>query len=120
MPEPGVSVHLQRSAGWTVLVVEGEMDLQVLPLLPDLQGSDAAHVVFTLSGVTFMVATSLGALVGMQRKAHLAGGCVRLVAPSSPVLRLLMLTGTGRVFDTFDTLDQALSPPVLTGPEPAS
>ena len=112
-----VAVRRRTTRHWTILVVEGEMDMQVVPLLPQVGGSNSAHLVFMLSAVTFIDATALGSLVGMQRTAIRAGGCVRLVAPSSPVLRLLMLTGTGRVFSTFDELDHALSAPVPTGPE---
>ena len=96
------------------------MDIQVLPALAEVDSRGVVHVVFVLSAVTFVDAAALGALVGMQRKALTAGGCVRLVAPSRPVRRLLLLTGTSRLFSTFDDLGQAMSAPVPTGPERAS
>jgi anti-sigma B factor antagonist len=117
---PPVSVHLQRSGPWQIIVVDGEMDLQVLPLLPDLRGLVAARVVFDLHGVTFMDASALGALVERRRWVTRSGGCMRLVAHSGPVLRLLVMTGTGGLFSTFDTLDRALHTPVPPGPDEAS
>ena len=119
-PVPPVSVQLATSGPWQIIVVEGEMDIQVLPLLPDLRGTIAAQVVFDLLGVTFMDACALRALLDRQRRVTQAGGYVRLVAHSRPVPRLLMLTGTGALFRTFDTLDQALNTPIPTGADEAS
>ena len=111
-----VSVHLRSSSPWQIVVVEGEMDIQVVPLLPDLPGgSGAPQVVFDLLGVTFMDARALGALVDRQRRITREGGCLRLVARSRPVGRLLELTGTSDLFGTFDTLEGALRTPVTTG-----
>jgi hypothetical protein len=45
---------------------------------------------------------------------------VRLVAPSRSARRLLALTGCGHMFETFDSLDLAVSTPVDAGPEPAA
>jgi hypothetical protein len=36
---PSVSVHIQQSGPWQVIAVDAEMDIQVLPLLPDLRGA---------------------------------------------------------------------------------
>jgi anti-sigma B factor antagonist len=115
-PIPIVSVLAYRSGPWTVLVVDGEMDLQVIPLLPDLPHSEAGRVVFDLHGVTFMDARGLGVIVGSQQKARQAGGCLRLVAPSTQVCRILILTGTDQAFRSFPTLHAAVSTPVLTAP----
>lgn len=104
-----VSVRVDRSGHWTVVEVEGEMDVQLPPLVADLVDSDASRVVFDLRGVTFMDAGGLGTLIATQRRALAVGGCVRLVAPSSSARRLLELTGCDRHFQTFDSLDQALS-----------
>jgi hypothetical protein len=60
---PTVSVSRSRSGRWTIFEVEGEMDLQVVPLVADLSGLDGARVVFELHGVTFMDAGGLGAMM---------------------------------------------------------
>lgn len=105
---PTVAVRLRTSGPWKIIVVDGEMDIQVLPLLPDLRGGGVAHVVFDLTRVTFMDASALGSLLDRQQWVARSGGRVRLVA-SRPVLRLLGLTGTSDLFRTFATLEQALS-----------
>jgi anti-sigma B factor antagonist len=117
---PYVSVRLRRSGRWTIVEVEGEMNLQVPALVPDLLGINAMHVVFELRRVTFLDACGIGMMVESQRRAREAGGCVRLVAPSRRVRKLLMLTGTDRVFLVFDSLGEAVSTPVDAGPQPAS
>ena len=116
-PGRTLSVRLQRSGRWTIIVVDGEMDLQTRPLVTDLCGSDAAHLIFKLSGVTFMDAAAVGLIVSLQRNAVLAGGCVRLLAPSKSVRWALALTETNRLFLAFDALDQALAMPIPSGPE---
>ena len=119
--DPGpsaVSVRVRTSNPWTVIAVAGEMDARVVPLVADLVGINAAHLVFELREVTFMDASGLGVLMDAQRRAIRAGGCVRLVAPSSRAHRLLVLTRTDRVFLTFDSVAEAMASPVLAWPEP--
>ena len=117
---PSVSVRVHRSGGWTNYEVEGEVDIQALPLMGDLVGSDAPRVVFDLHGVTFMDARGLGLMVAIQRRALASGVRVRLAAPSRSVRRVLMLTGCDPVFETFESLREAVSAPVGPAPEPAS
>ncbi|MEV7969088.1 STAS domain-containing protein [Sphaerisporangium sp. NPDC088356] len=52
-----------------------------------------ARLVLDLSEVTFMDASGLGALMAARRRSLLLGGGVRLVAPSSPVRRVLEASG---------------------------
>ena len=113
---PGLSMHQWRSGPWTVILIAGDMDIQVLDLMPDLRTSASVRAVIDLHRVTFMDASGLSALLICQTQATATGGCVRLLAPSAAVRRLLMLTGTNAVFATFWTLDAALSAPVLTLP----
>jgi anti-anti-sigma factor len=115
-----VSVRLRWSGPWTIVEVEGEMDLQVLALVPELLGNSATQVVFDLHGVTFMEACAIGMMVDVRRRALASGGCVRLVTPSSRARKLLTLTRTDRVFLMFDSLEEAVSTPVDTGSQPAS
>jgi stage II sporulation protein AA (anti-sigma F factor antagonist) len=120
--EPGFSVSVRGHPGgrWTVLEVEGEMDLRAFPLIPDLVGTANPRVVLELHGVSFMDARGLGAIVECQRRALVAGGYTRLVAPSPSVRRVLALTGCDRIFLTFDTIDQAVSAPSDADPRPTA
>ncbi len=111
-----VSVRAHPAGRWTVLEVEGEMDIRAFPLIPDLVGKDAPRVLVELRRVSFMDARGLGAIVEAQRRARSSGGYVRLVAPARCVRRILTLTGCDRRFLTFDTLDQAVAPPLGADP----
>lgn len=115
---PDVSLHLRSFGDWLVVLIEGEMDLQVVPLMADLRGHGAAQVVFDLSGVTFMDATGLGALVGAAERSARAGGCMRVVIPPR-VRALLVLTRCRGMFEIFDSLSEAVSTPVPARPDQA-
>jgi anti-sigma B factor antagonist len=121
-PGRSVSVSVRSHPGgcWTVVVVVGEVDVRALPLLANLVGRDASRVVFDLREVSFMDARGLGTMVEAQRRARAAGGCVRLVAPSRSVRRVMALTGCDRIFQTFGSLPEAMSAPLDTDPKPAS
>ena len=109
--KPTVVVRLSRSRGWLILEVEGEVDLLVGWLIPDLVSCGVLQVVFDLHAVTSMDACALGMLVETQRQAVAAGGCVRLVAPSQPALRCLKATRLERAFPVFASVDQAVLAP---------
>lgn len=111
-----VSVSVSVSGAWTIVSIAGEMDLLVVPLVSELVGADARHLVFELRQVTFMDGRGLDLLLKSQRDALKAGGCVRLVAPSRKVRRLLVLTGSNREFTTFASVDEATSVPAPTPP----
>ncbi len=107
-------MRLYRSGRWVVVEVEGEMDIQVIPLVPLTFGDVESFVVFELGGVTFMDAGGLGVIAATCRQANEDGGCVRLAAPSRQALRLLELTGTDGAFVTFDALADAVSTPLYS------
>jgi anti-sigma B factor antagonist len=108
---PAVTVRLYRSGRWVVIEVEGEMDIQVIPLVPVKFGDEESFVVFELHGVTFMDAAGFGVIAATYRNANEDGGCVRLAAPSRQARRLLELANSARTFTTFDALADAVSTP---------
>ena len=110
------SVSVSVSGAWTIVAIAGEMDLLVVPLVSELVGADARHLVFELRQVTFIDGRGLDLLLTSQRDALKAGGCVRLVAPSRKVRRLLVLTGSNREFTTYASVDEATSVPPPTPP----
>ena len=101
-PAPTVTVDVRRFGGWTVVDVAGEMDLQASRSSPTCPG-ELVNPVFQLQAVTFIDACGLGLLLESRRRALAAGGCVRLVSPSRYAYRLLVLTGSYRMFATFDS-----------------
>ena len=100
--------------GWTVLSVEGEVDLYTAPAVRD--AADAAmdsgvdHLVLDLTAVPFMDSSGLGVIVACLKRLREMGGDLAVVSPSSsPSTKLLSLTGLDHAIATHATLDQALT-----------
>jgi anti-sigma B factor antagonist len=115
--DPELSVGSQD--GFSVVTVSGDLDIACVPVLREqlleLLGPHASRLVIELSGVTFCDASGLDVLVGVERRARLLDGVLRLAAPASPVTAVLRLTGLDRHFQVFDTVPAAVRAPV--GPD---
>jgi anti-anti-sigma factor len=109
---PVLSTSVSVSGAWTLVTIAGEMDLQVVPPVRELVSAEARHLVFDLRQVTFMDACGLDLLVRSQSDALQKGGCVRLVAPSRRVRRVLLMTGLNREFSIFTSVEKATMAPV--------
>ncbi|KQW53119.1 hypothetical protein ASC77_02125 [Nocardioides sp. Root1257] len=106
---PSVDVHFFWLGSWTIVRVVGEMDIQARELIDRRLDGEVGHLVFELDGVTFMDACGLGVLLDRLRRAREADGVVYLVAPSAPVLRLLELTDSARLFPPIVAADRAVA-----------
>jgi anti-sigma B factor antagonist len=96
-----------------VVVLQGDLDLATAPQLKltlvELLGKGYGRYVLDLSGLAHMDSMGLGVLVGFHRRlddnARLALACV---PPKQR--KLLELTGLDTRFDSFATLEEAISP----------
>jgi anti-sigma B factor antagonist len=112
--EPNLSVTVVRHGAAQVLQVKGEVDATsawridsaVMGALP----AQIVHgpVIVDLSDVTFFSAAGITALVAARK---LCDGLadLRIVAASSPVMRLLEATALTGELTVYPTLDQALA-----------
>lgn len=92
----GLTIDAVAQGDWTVLVVEGELDLFTCPALRDRVGAAVAAraVAIDLSGVSFVDSSGLGAVIGARRAVERAGGRFATIAPpGSALARLLSLAG---------------------------
>jgi anti-sigma B factor antagonist len=101
-----------RPAGrWTVLDVEGEVDVFTAPKLREkiiaLLDGGTDHLVVNLEKVLFMDSTGLGVLVGGLKRVKEKNGELALAGAQGTVLRVLSVTGLNAVFPMHDTVDQA-------------
>jgi anti-sigma B factor antagonist len=102
-----------------LVAVEGDLDLATAPRLKrtlvELLDKGYERYVIELSGLTHMDSMGLGVLVGFGRR--LAGSAQMALAglPASQN-RLLEMTGLDACFDSFVTVDDALSGPPGTLP----
>jgi anti-anti-sigma factor len=66
-------------------------------------------IVIDLSMCEFMDSTFLGTLVVAQKNATRKGGEIKLIEPASVLQTLMSKAGTLKVFDTYKTLEEAVS-----------
>jgi anti-sigma B factor antagonist len=94
---------------WTVVRVEGELDLHTSPQLRDhvlaLIGEDPPSVALDLSSVGFMDSSSLGMLVTCLKRVRERDGRFVLVGVTGSPMKVLSLTGLDRVFEVAASVD---------------
>jgi anti-sigma B factor antagonist len=87
---------------WTVLDVEGEVDLSTAPTLrsriDELIRGGVRHLVVDLSDVGFMDSSGLSVLVSVMKHMEDADGRLAIVCSRDPVLKVFTITGLDRVF----------------------
>ncbi|HSL67955.1 MAG TPA: STAS domain-containing protein [Actinomycetota bacterium] len=106
-----LSVASRSEGDWTVLDVNGEVDLFTAPKLREhivgLVDEGRHRIVVNLKGVEFMDSTGLGVLVGALKRLKEKDGALALVCPKGPVERVLTVTGLNKVFAIHDSVEQA-------------
>ena len=95
-----------RSEGpWTVLAVEGELDLHTSSALSDrlreLGEGETPRVAVDMTQVGFMDSSGLGVLVAASKRLQESGGELALVGVSGSPLKVLSITGLDKVMPTF-------------------
>ncbi|MFI1533255.1 STAS domain-containing protein [Streptomyces anandii] len=87
--------------GGFLLTLTGALDHHTSPRLTnaveELLQTDARTLWLELSGLTFIDSTGLTCLLHISRAVTEAGGHLTLAAPSTPVQRMLDITGIGQV-----------------------
>ncbi|HET7303798.1 MAG TPA: STAS domain-containing protein [Segeticoccus sp.] len=106
-----LSVSAEDDGDATVITVSGEVDVYTAAVLRERLdeqiGSGRRHLVLDLRGVAFMDSTGLGVLVGRLKLIRMRGGTMRLVCNSERILKVFAITGLDKVFQIFDSLDEA-------------
>lgn len=75
----------------------------------ELVADGVKKVVFDLSKVTWMNSTGLGALMGSMTTLRNADGDLKLSNVTDKVKSLFMITKLITIFDTFDTVEDAIN-----------
>ena len=91
-----VHVRVYKAGDWSVVQIDGELDIQGVPAVRPLPPGEDALVVFDLHRTTFMDCSGLRLLAGTARTASQRGGCARVAGASRQVRKLVALaTWTG-------------------------
>lgn len=98
----------------TVVRVGGEVDVASAPELDKLLENlpmAGENIVVDLTEVTFLDSTGLGVLVGAWNRCNksVPASHLTLVVATSEIERLLEVTGLSDVFETYRSLDEAVT-----------
>ena len=100
-----------RIADWTVVNVEGEIDVYTAPrlreLLIDLVNRNHYHIIVDLEKLEFLDSTGLGVLVGGLKRVRAHDGTLSIVCTQERILKIFRITGNTRVFGIFATVNEA-------------
>jgi anti-sigma B factor antagonist len=105
------SVKLQEIEGVAVVTPQVDrLDVRTVPEFRDEMSKFIDlhnRIVLNMELINFVDSTGLGALMSCIRKLNQKGGGLRLVALQQQVNAMFRLVRMHKVFDTFETVDQA-------------
>jgi anti-sigma B factor antagonist len=88
----------------------GEPDTSTLrEKIHSLVSDQVKQVVLDLGGVSYMNSSGLGTLIAALTSVRNSGGDLRLARVEGKVQNLFVMTQLVKVFDTYETVDRALS-----------
>jgi anti-anti-sigma factor len=116
----GLSIQTSQPSPGVVLVeLAGEADILsadgLLGRIDELATLLPAHVVFDLSGLTFMDSSGINALVRAVRSVEDAGGSAVVTEPTPDVRRVFEIIGLSQVVSFVSRREDALQPPPPNG-----
>ncbi|MER7946414.1 STAS domain-containing protein [Streptomyces sp. NPDC096079] len=126
-----IEVDEDEHGPWTVLRVQGELDLVTSPgirrRVHDAVAGGRHDLVIDLSAVRFCDSSGVGVLIASRRLLRSCGGRLRLILPAvrddragydrgGHVDRVLSALGVRRLFDVYEDLPEALSGACRTAP----
>jgi anti-sigma B factor antagonist len=101
------------ASGTTVIEVSGEIDVYTAPRLREALVSlvDAGNyrLIIDMERVEFLDSTGLGVLVGGLKRVRAHDGGIDLVCTQGRILRIFRITGLSKVFNIFDTVEEAVA-----------
>jgi anti-sigma B factor antagonist len=110
--------------GRTVIAVSGEIDVYTAPRLREtivsLVDSGNYRLIVDMEGVEFLDSTGLGVLVGGLKRVRAHDGGIDLVCTQGRILRIFRITGLSRVFNIYDSVDEAVASHDETDPDLAA
>lgn len=97
--------------GWTVLEVDGEVDIRthagVRGAVGRLLDEGHRHFVLDLCSVPFLDSTGLGAVVAITKRIRALEGSLRITCPSRQILRTFSYGCLGHAYEFYDSPQEA-------------
>jgi anti-sigma B factor antagonist len=101
------------SGSCVVLDLQGELDTYSCPSLREMivQLVDAGkkQILLNMEGVEYIDSAGLGTLVGGLKRASENGGKLKIFNANSQIQKVFNITGLVRVFEQFDSEEEALA-----------
>ena len=99
--------------GIEVIDVEGEIDISTAPqlreLLIELVSQGNYQLVVDMDKVGFVDSAGMGVLVGALSRVQAHDGSLDLVCTRERVLNIFKITGLTKIFDIYETVNQAIT-----------
>lgn len=97
--------------GLPVIELEGEVDVYTAPQLKQqvigVLESGAKELIVDLTKVDYLDSTALGVLIGGLKRMREADGNMTLICPSPRIRRVFEITGLDKIFDIYNTREDA-------------
>lgn len=103
--------HWERG-GWTVLSVNGELDVATAPRLRQeavkLVNGGTTQVAIDLSGCSFLDSTGLGVIIGILKRVKGHDGELVIVGAAAHVQKVFEITRVSDIVALHDSLDEVV------------
>jgi len=97
----------------SIIALEGEVDVYTAPQLKQqiisLLDNDITKIIVDLTDVAYLDSTALGVLIGGLKRLRERDGSLSLICPNPRIRRIFEITGLDKIFDMYQTQDEARS-----------
>lgn len=100
-------------SGVPVIKLEGEVDVYTAPQLKQqmiaLLEAGTKQIIIDLTRVEYFDSTALGVLIGGLKRMRERDGNLSLICPNPRIRRVFEITGLDKIFDIYNSVDEAKS-----------
>jgi len=106
------SVQVREQDGIAILELSGELDIGGVPAVKEAFeecfGKGLVNVVLDLSGMGYTSSAGMGVFMGIARQVKEKDGDVKMVGVNDRVGRVFTLIGIPKIFNIYNTVEEAL------------
>ena len=108
-----LKVNTRTVEGVSIIDLQGEVDVYTAPDMKqqiiDLLDGGSQRILVNLQSVDYLDSTALGVLIGGLKRLRERNGVLDLVCPNPRIKRIFEITGLDKIFDIYNTEDEALN-----------
>jgi anti-sigma B factor antagonist len=99
----------------TKSLVGGRESDDLLSAAEEILPQEAPRIVIDLKKIDYVSSGGLGALIKVHSSCIKRGGWLRIIGVGTRIKNIFIVTLLIRVFDTYDTLEEAIAAPIKAG-----